>query len=148
MKDPFVESYAYLPDLSFENTPEDNMSFNVAEGEAVSTPADIIKWIELLLTGKAGISPQNVALMEEMKMGDAVHGVYGLGLTFTEGTGYGHNGVHLSYLSNVRYNPANKTTVLMVANFFKVGSPNEADLLEIDRAVQKATEQAVRIVNR
>ena len=148
MNDPFVESYAYLSGLAPINTSEDNVSIHVTEGDIVSSPADVTRWIELLLTGKAGLTPQHVAMMKQMEVADLLHSVYGLGLTFTEGTGYGHNGAHLSYLSNVRYNPANQTTVLMVANFFKIGSPGEADLLELDRGIQKVTERAVLIMNR
>ena len=125
MKDPFVESYAYFPGQGPVNTSEDNMSLHVTEGDMVSTPADVTKWMELLLTGKAGLTTQSVELMKKMEVADVAHGVYGLGLTFTDGLGYGHDGAHLSYISTLRYDPATKTTVLIVATFFNIGTTND-----------------------
>ena len=151
MKDPFVESYAYLPGQGPVNTSEDNMSFHVTEGDIVSTPADITKWMELLLTGKAGLTPQSVEMMETMEVADAVHGVYGLGLTSNPGLGFGHDGAHLSYLSTLRYNPVSKTTVLMVATFFNLGTTDaETRLLFEDLAygVRDGALRAAQIVNK
>jgi D-alanyl-D-alanine carboxypeptidase len=125
MKAPFIESHAYFPGKGPVNTSEDNMSIHVTEGHIVSTPADITKWMELLLTGQAGLTPQSVEMMKTMEVADVSHGVYGLGLTATPGLGFGHDGAHLSYLSTLRYDPVNKTTVLMVATFFNVGPSNE-----------------------
>ena len=67
MKDPFVESFLYLPGLSPINTSEDNMSIHVTEGDIVSSPADVTRWMELLLTGKAGLTPQSVEMMKKWK---------------------------------------------------------------------------------
>ncbi|GAB3554560.1 serine hydrolase domain-containing protein [Spirosoma fluminis] len=150
MKDPSVESYLYVPGQSPINTSEDNMSTHVSEGSLVSTPADVTRWMELLLTGRAGLTAQTVAQMKQMEVADALHGVYGLGLTYTEGLGYGHDGAHLSYLSNLRYNPDTKTTTLVVATFFKIGStPDEsnADFLELGFGLQKTALKAAQIVN-
>ncbi len=150
MKDPFIESFLHRPGSSAVNTSEDNMSIHVTEGDIVSSPADITKWMELLLTGKAGISPENVALMKEMEVADAERGVYGLGLSVDE-LGYGHNGAHLSYMSILRYNPATKTTVLIVASFFKIGvSENEtkSDLSYLNTSLQNTAIRAVQLANR
>jgi D-alanyl-D-alanine carboxypeptidase len=153
MKDPFIDSYLYLPGqpkLDPIFTPEDNMSAHVTEGDMVSSPNDITRWIELLLTGKAGLTSQSVAMMKEMEVADVSHGVYGLGLTFNEGLGFGHDGAHLSYVSTLRYNPATKTTVLMVANFIKLGgtpaNPN-ADFLDLAYGIRNTTLRAAQIVN-
>ncbi|GAB3280716.1 hypothetical protein GCM10027347_56040 [Larkinella harenae] len=148
MRDSFVNSYLHVPNQSPIDTPEDNMSMNVTEGDMVSTPADITRWIELLLTGKAGLTPQSVALMEEMETADASHGVYGLGLTFNEGLGFGHDGAHLSYISTLRYNPATKTTVLMVANFIKTNTTPEKssiDFLELALGVRYTALRAAQV---
>jgi D-alanyl-D-alanine carboxypeptidase len=151
MKAPFVESFLYVPGMKAINTSEDNMSISVSEGNIVSTPADISKWMELLLTGQAGVSAANVALMKEMQVADVGHGVYGLGLTDNEGLGFGHNGAHLSYLSTLRYNPATRTTVLIVATFFKTGSSPEesnADFTHLAFSLQKTALRAVQMANR
>lgn len=151
MKDPFINSYLYVPGQPVEATPEDNLSMHVTEGDMVSTPADITRWIELLMTGKAGLTPQTVARMQEMEVADGPHGVYGLGITFNEGLGFGHDGAHLSFVSTLRYNPANKTTVLMVANFIAVGGPPatpNANFLEVAYGVRYTALRAAEIVNR
>ncbi|QIP17315.1 beta-lactamase family protein [Spirosoma aureum] len=151
MKDPFINSYLYVPGQPVEATPEDNMSMHVTEGDMVSTPADITRWIELLMTGKAGLTPQTVARMQEMEVADVSHGVYGLGITFNEGLGFGHDGAHLSFVSTLRYNPANKTTVLMVANFIAIGGPPanpNANFLEVAFGVRYTALRAAQIVNR
>ena len=151
MKDPFVDSYLYLFKQGPVNTPEDNMSGHVTEGDMVSSPADITRWIDLLMTGKAGVTPQSVALMQEMQVADVSHGVYGLGITFNEGLGFGHDGAHLSFVSTLRYNPATKTTVLMVANFIKLGptpdNPN-ADFLDLAYGVRNSALRAAQLVNK
>jgi D-alanyl-D-alanine carboxypeptidase len=150
MKDPFVESFLHQPGQGPINTSEDNMSIHVTEGDIVSTPANITRFMELLLTGNAGISPENVALMKEMEVADAERGVYGLGLSVDE-LGYGHNGAHLSYMSILRYNPATKTTVLIVANFFKIGvseDETKADLSYLSTSLQNTAIKSVQIANR
>ncbi|RAJ93271.1 D-alanyl-D-alanine carboxypeptidase [Larkinella arboricola] len=151
MKDPFVDSYLHIPGQSPIGTLEDNMSVHVTEGDMVSTPTDITRWIELLLTGKAGLTPQTVSMMQEMEVADVSHGVYGLGLTFNDGLGFGHDGAHLSYISTLRYNPATKTTVLMVANFFKTNTTPETsynDFLELALGVRNTALRAAQIANK
>jgi D-alanyl-D-alanine carboxypeptidase len=89
--------------------------------------------------------------MKEMQVADVGHGVYGLGLTYNEGLGFGHNGAHLSYLSTLRYNPATRTTVLIVATFFKTGSTPEesnADFMHLAVSLQATALRAVQIANR
>lgn len=150
MKEPFVESFLYVPGQPPINTSEDNMSINVSEGNIVSTPADISHWMERLLTGQAGLSLATVELMKQMEVADAEHGVYGLGLTFNEGLGFGHNGAHLSYLSTLRYNPATKTTVLIVATFFKTASTpqaSSADFLHLANALQQTALRGVQLAS-
>lgn len=148
MKDPFINSYLYVPGQPVEYTPEDNMSANLTEGDMISTPADITRWIDLLMTGKAGLTPQSVAQMQEMEVADVSHGVYGLGITFNEGLGFGHDGAHLSFISTLRYNPATRTTVLMVANFISIGGTNNANFLEVAYGVRYTALRAAQIVNR
>lgn len=117
MRPPYINSTLYLKGRDGLETSKDNVSVHVTEGNIVSSPKDITTWIKLLLTGKAGVNSSNVALMKEMLPADAGHGVYGLGMVYNEELGYGHNGIHKSYVSCLRYNPKNGITVLVVANF-------------------------------
>lgn len=127
MNAPFVNSYLYVEGEPEINTSADNMSVHVTEGNIVSTPKDITNWMRLLLNGNAGISAANVALMKEMLPADEAHGVYGLGLVYDDGLGFGHDGAHLSYVSSLRYNPENGVTVLVTANFIRI-DPQEPEM--------------------
>jgi D-alanyl-D-alanine carboxypeptidase len=150
MRDSFLESFLYLPGQTI-NTWEANMSGFIADGNIVSTPADISRWMELLITGQAGISADNVALMKEMLPGDAKNERYGLGLTLNEGLGYGHDGFQLSYMSRLRYNPETKTTVLMVATFIYIPDPDNApgpEFLELANGLRDTGIRGAQIVNR
>ena len=150
MKDPFLESFLYLPGQTI-NPSETNMSGFVADGNIVSTPADISRWIELLQTGKAGISAANVALMNEMRVADGNHEVYGLGLVYNKGLGFGHDGFQPSYLSTLRYNPDTKTTVLIVATFAYIPDPENPmspEFLELAHGLLDTGLRGAQIANR
>lgn len=155
MRDPFLESYLTVLENgtpeSF-NTWESNMSGFVADGNIVSTPADISRWIESLMTGQVGISAANIDLMKEMLPGDAGNERYGLRLTFDEGLGYGHDGFQLSYLSRLRYNPDTKTTVLVVATFVYIPDTDQPqpgpEFLELAYGLRDMGIRGAQIVNR
>jgi len=133
---PEIKSYLNLNGTD-SNTTEDNMSAHVAEGNLISTPEDLAKWIKLLITGQAGVSSANVALMEMVLPVGGVIGTYGLGLVYDEGLGYGHDGGHLSYISFMRYNPVNDMTIVMLFNFI-----NDVDAQDI-----KLAEFGLRVVD-
>ena len=145
MRSPYLDSYLYIKGEETINTSEDNMSVHVTEGEIVSSPKDITNWMRLLLTGEAGINSENIDLMKEMLPADGNHGVYGLGLVYDQGLGYGHNGAHVSYVSSLRYNPENGITVLVTANFIRIdpAEPNMESFLELGFGLRDACYPAV-----
>lgn len=140
MRSQHLKSYLYINGEENEiETTKDNMSVHVSEGNIVSTPRDITRWMRLLLTGNAGVNAANVELMKEMKVADSAHGVYGLGLVFDEGLGYGHNGAHISYISSLRYNPNNDITVLVSSTFIHINEDADSDsndLFELGFAIR------------
>lgn len=146
MRAPYIDSNLYIKGHPKENTAKDNMSVHVSEGNIVSSPKDITTWIESLLTGNAGINSNNVALMMEMQPADAGHGVYGLGLVYDEGLGYGHNGAHISYVSCLRYNPENGISVLAAANFIRVDPQdrNNESVFELGLGIRDALHVVIR----
>lgn len=146
MRATYVNSYLYIKGQDEIETSEDNMSVHVTEGNIVSTPRDITRWMQLLLTGNAGVNAQNIALMKEMRIADPAHGVYGLGLAHDEGLGYGHNGAHLSYISSLRYNPDTGITVLALANFIRVdpAETNNESIYELGFGIRDACHAATR----
>ncbi|MFC2131257.1 serine hydrolase domain-containing protein [Bacteroidota bacterium] len=111
LPEPFMRGYIYSNGI-FEDATESNMSGNVSEGNIISTPADMIKWIKLMITGNAGINKENVEIMIDNP--DIYIKHYGLGIITTESVGYGHNGAHDGYLSFVFYNPDMDLAVCIV----------------------------------
>ncbi|MEO8665304.1 MAG: serine hydrolase domain-containing protein [Ignavibacteria bacterium] len=103
------------------NTTQQNMTPVLAGGNFISTPEDITKWMTLLLTGQAGVSMSNVELMKQVQPTGApglIDTQYGLGICYTPGIGYGHNGAYLSYFLSDFYDPDTGVTVLMATNFW------------------------------
>jgi D-alanyl-D-alanine carboxypeptidase len=153
---PFIESFIHLLPAGSNrlviNTTPRNMSGFIADGHVVSTPADISRWMELLISGQAGISAANVEEMKKMLPGDEGNERYGLGLTFDAGLGYGHDGFQPTYLSRLRYNPDTKTTVLVVATFAYLKDPNETqpgpDFLDLAYRLRDIGVKGAQIVNR
>lgn len=127
MRTPYINSHLYIEGNPEIETSEDNMSAHVSEGNMVSTPREISKWMELLLKGQAGVNSENVGLMTDMQIADEAHGLYGLGLVHDDGLGYGHDGAHLSYVSTLRHNRESGITVLASANFIRIAPTDEND---------------------
>lgn len=97
-------------------TTRDNMSPHVAEGNVITTPADLSRWINLLITGEAGLESKTVETMMNVQPTGEFHQVYGLGLTRTEGSGYGHNGAHAGYLTFMRHHPEDEVSLVLFAS--------------------------------
>lgn len=147
IRTPYINSHLYIDGNPGIETSEDNMSPHVSEGNIVSTAGDITKWIKLLLTGQAGVNSENVELMTEMQIADDAHGLYGLGLVFNDGIGYGHDGAHLSYVSTLRHNQETGITVLASANFIRIDPSDENDqsFFELAYGIRDACYAATRI---
>ena len=114
---PQIESFLYDNGIK-SNTTLQNMSAHVSEGNIISTSADIIKWMTLLLTGHAGINISNVDKMMEVIPTGQGSGAYGLGINYMKDLGYGHSGAHVSFLTADYYNPDTGTTILLITNFW------------------------------
>jgi len=85
---------------------ENNRSMHFAEGNVITTPYDLTKWIMKLLKGEAGIESRYIEyLMMDCQPTFESHQYYGLGCTFTPGLGYGHNGGTMGYFIVSRYDP-------------------------------------------
>jgi len=118
---PYADGYTFLSGVVYETT-QDNMSANTAEGNVVTTPEDLANWARLLYTGQAGINQEMAAMMMDVHDTGEQHGNYGLGCTYTEGLGYGHNGAHVGYMTLVRYNPDNGVAVAVFCSVLDVAN--------------------------
>ncbi|MFA6572319.1 MAG: serine hydrolase domain-containing protein [Bacteroidota bacterium] len=112
---PYIRSYLFAKDQA-EDVSESNMSGNVAEGNIVSTPAEMSKWIKLFLTGNAGVNQQNIEIMKDYSINPVYK--YGLGIFYSDTLGYGHNGAHEAYLSYVMYNEEMDCSICFVCTLW------------------------------
>ncbi|MBK8554138.1 MAG: hypothetical protein IPL53_25055 [Ignavibacteria bacterium] len=116
---PYIESFFYLNGIT-TNTTWQNMSSHVSEGNVISNSVDVMKWMNLLMTGQAGINMSNVDLMKQViPTGEnGPNALYGLGICFIDGLGYGHTGALPGYLLIDFYDPDTGVTVFAASNFW------------------------------
>ena len=126
---PYAEGFTIIGGKIYETT-EANPSRSVAEGNVITTPRDLSLWISLLLSGKAGLNADSVAMMMHVLATGEHHEWYGLGITYTEGLGYGHNGGTAGYMTLMRYDPASKVSVVVFSSVLQADDLySEGDLL-------------------
>ncbi|MCX5823379.1 MAG: serine hydrolase [Deltaproteobacteria bacterium] len=115
---PFNPGYVYDNGVMTDST-ADNMSLHIGEGNIISTPADIARWIRRLIRGEAGINSTWVDLMKTPTAGALSQGKnYGLGISSMSGFGYGHTGANQGYLSLMMYDPAADVTTIVYFNIW------------------------------
>lgn len=125
---PFLHGNLYLNNSSIDFTMF-NMSWGVAEGNLITSFRDLASFYRNLFTGKAGLSVTQVNRMMECLPSNEL---YGLGIEFNEGLGYGHTGSHFGYLTIAGYDPATDCTVIA-----------ESTLYPQDQALNKAQGEVV-----
>ena len=122
---PFTPGYIFDGGIMTDVTLA-NESPSVASGNIISTPADLARWVRNLLTAQAGLNADSVT---EMKTATPQSGSnqYGLGIFYSAGLGYGHNGAVSGYLSNMMYDPISDVTTIVYFNVWDVAhmSPDE-----------------------
>ena len=78
---PFNPGYIWF-NGALEDATESNMSANIAEGNIISTPANLARWIKRLITAQAGPNTASVAAMTTLNPLSGSNN-YGLGITYT-----------------------------------------------------------------
>ena len=93
-----------------------NYSYDPGSGNVFTTPADLARWIRLLVRGEAGVSKEQVARMTDVFPDSH----YGLGLSRKAAgsydLGFGHNGGTPGFLTDLAYNPANDMGYVLVSS--------------------------------
>lgn len=115
LPEPYANGYVIIPSGCY-NVTKYNMSFNIAEGNIIASFSDMNKWIKLLLTGEAGISKENISLMKDYS--DNPVDMFGLGIEYRDGIGFGHTGSQKGYSSKVFYNPELDLSATFLCNFW------------------------------
>jgi D-alanyl-D-alanine carboxypeptidase len=116
---PYTPGYLYSAGALTDVT-QDNMSAHIGEGNITSTPADLARWVRLLMRGEAGLNADTVAAMKTLSFPGI--SPYGLGIVYTTGLGYGHNGANQGYLSLMKYDPQTDVTVILYFNVWDLAN--------------------------
>ena len=123
---PYVDGYSF-DQGTLTNWTIDNMSGNNAEGNIISTQADLALWVKRLLTGNAGISPVGVNMMKTLSAASGY--TCGLGITYEKGLGYGKDGAHNGFLSLMLYDPDDDVTMVIYFNILDYNITAQAALM-------------------
>jgi D-alanyl-D-alanine carboxypeptidase len=106
------ESYSYDYATQWIQLPETDMSNPGGAGAIVSTPADLVKFINALFAGKL-ISPADLELMQTMKDN---FGMAMFTFPFNDKKGYGHGGSIDGFTSLLVYFPQEKLAIAYTSN--------------------------------
>ncbi|KAF0129227.1 MAG: D-Ala-D-Ala carboxypeptidase [Bacteroidetes bacterium] len=121
---PFVSGFKYSPGNIIDCT-ESNMSLNVAEGNLITTPDDLSKFLLTLIEGNGVLLPfwVNQVLLAP-PAGSLPSGWYGCGIFYSMNLGFGHNGAHEGYLSRMATDPTVGFTVVAFTNSWDLSTEN------------------------
>lgn len=115
---PFIEGTTKLGGKFYPTTSR-NVSWGVGEGNIVTTPANLSRWMRRLLKGEAGVDARQVARMLECMPTGEEHVSYGLGIEcYPADLGHGHNGAITGYETVARHDAAVDVTVVIFSSLF------------------------------
>ena len=117
LPEPFLPGFVLYENQNYDVT-QSNMSANVAEGNLITTPDDLSRFLRNLISGKGLLNPHivNNIMMSYLPTGNINSGGYGCGLTYTNKLGYGHTGAHEGYLSLMASDPDSDFTIVIFTN--------------------------------
>ncbi|MBB6112125.1 serine hydrolase domain-containing protein [Mucilaginibacter lappiensis] len=114
------EAYSYNYAGQWMQMPETDMSIPGGAGAIVSTPADLVKFINALFAGKL-ISQTNLELMKTMKDN---YGMAMFTIPFYDKKGFGHSGGIDGFSSLLTYFPEDKLTIAYISNGVRYSTNN------------------------
>jgi D-alanyl-D-alanine carboxypeptidase len=106
------EAYSYNYAVQWIPATETDMSIPGGAGAIVSTPTDLVKFIDALFAGKL-ISPASLELMKTMRDN---YGMAMFAMPFYDKKGYGHGGDIDAFTSLLIYFPQDKLTIAYTSN--------------------------------
>lgn len=114
LPEPSVVGFNYYGG-EFAPVTADNPSFQVANGNLVTSPLQLAQWARKLYSGQAGLQDEYVRMLMDARPLSGSSG-YGLGTEYIKGLGYGHSGAVQGYLSRMVYDPDSDLSVVIYAN--------------------------------
>ncbi len=123
-----------------------NISFIVGDGNAITTPDDLVRWTNDLYGTNTIL---NADLQKQMVTGipthETEHVLYGLGTEMNPpDIGYGHNGAHPAYMTIIRYHPETNASYVLTCNFMDLDnfSAEGNDMFDIIREAIQAVKDS------
>lgn len=112
---PFAKGYFYQP--AVKECTSSNVSANIAEGNLVTTPDDLCRFIRKLMRGEGVLSLNTVNnILKVYPSGTLGEGKYACGIFYVPNLGWGHNGAHEGYLSRMVSDPDVDISVVAFTN--------------------------------
>ncbi|MCX6287262.1 MAG: serine hydrolase [Bacteroidetes bacterium] len=126
---PFAKGFYYYPDI--KECTLSNISANVAEGNLITTPDDLSRFLRLLLRGEGVLNTYTVnsIMLAPLIPPDTVV-TYTCGIMYTRNLGYGHNGAHEGYLSRMVSDPETDFTAVVFTNGWNMSTGNMNGIIE------------------
>jgi len=117
LPDPHVENWYWVEAFSYNST-EQNMTANIGEGNMITTPWDLARFMRWLIRGQAGIDPMyvNNYMMDCRPMGEIGGMGYGLGVIWLPQLGYGHGGDGSGTSVRAFHDPDKDFTIVLFIN--------------------------------
>ncbi|MCX6246772.1 MAG: serine hydrolase [Bacteroidetes bacterium] len=144
---PFATGYTITPG-SDSITTLSNVSANVAEGNLITTPDDLGRFLSQLLSGNGVLNPHTVnsVMMNCLPTGGSTNGTYGCGLTYTNNLGYGHTGAHEGYLSQMVCDPGTGVTIVTFTNALDFSNGLNSVIAQMTNLLENTCYQAKAVV--
>jgi D-alanyl-D-alanine carboxypeptidase len=125
-----------------------NISANVAEGNLITSPDDLSRFLSKLLSGKGVLNYNtvNTLMMNYLPTGGIGAGGYGCGLNYTNNLGYGHSGAHEGYLSMMAYDPEIDFTVVVFTNAWNLNEDMNSLVYQLINLLEKTCYKSKAII--
>ncbi|MEO6000574.1 MAG: serine hydrolase domain-containing protein [Chitinophagaceae bacterium] len=89
-----------------------NLTAQIGEGNGYGTMEELHKYIRTLMKGQNVLKPSTIQIMQRTV--SAANPNYGLGSSYVQNIGYGHNGARLGFLNMMLYDPDHDVSVLVM----------------------------------
>lgn len=103
-----------------------NMSAHVGEGNGYGTMGALNTYVRSLMRGENVLLPQTVKLMQTDV--SVANPTYGLGTSYRQNLGYGHNGAIAGYLMTMTYDPTTDVSVVAMLPMWDLTQGRNGDI--------------------
>ncbi len=127
LPEPYTQGFVLYNNEIF-NVTSSNVSPFVAEGNLITTPDDLTRFLGLLLSGQGVLDfyTVNTLMMDCLPTGNISGSSYGCGLSYTPNLGFGHAGAQEGYLAIMAHDPELNFTIVAYTNAWNLNGGIES----------------------